>query len=144
YGNGWAIGAWFIPFFNLVRPKQIANDIWRGSEPRVEVAAQWRQVEVPSLVHRWWALYLAQGVLVYIGQRIAGAGYGKLTTLDSFSSGLSQIKSGTVVDILGEIAGIAAIVVAIKVVAEVTARLDGIRSEALAPAAGLPVTIPNP
>lgn len=34
--------AWFIPFFNLVRSKQIANDIWRGSEPGVEVATQWR------------------------------------------------------------------------------------------------------
>ena len=33
YTEGWAIGAWFIPFFNLVRPKQILDDIWRGSGP---------------------------------------------------------------------------------------------------------------
>lgn len=146
YGDGWAIGAWFIPFFNMVRPKQIANDIWRGSEPGVEVSAQWRQVEVPSLVHWWWALYLIQGALVYIGQRMAASGYGKLTALpfSSFSSGLSQIKSGTVVDILGSVVAIAAVVVAIKVVSQVTERLDAIRAAALAPAAELPVTIPNP
>ena len=33
YGTGWAIGAWFIPIFNLFRPKQIANDIDRASAP---------------------------------------------------------------------------------------------------------------
>ena len=31
YGKGWSIGAWFVPILNLFRPKQIANDIWRGS-----------------------------------------------------------------------------------------------------------------
>jgi len=34
FGPGWAIGAWFVPFLNLVRPKAIANDIWKGSDPR--------------------------------------------------------------------------------------------------------------
>lgn len=144
YGDGWAIGAWFIPFFNLVRPKQIANDIWRGSEPGVEVATQWRQVEVPGLVHWWWALYLTSGALAYVGERIAGSGYEKLTTFGEFSSGLSQIKSGTVVDMLGEIVAIAAVVVAIKVVSQITERLDGIRSAALAGGSVAPVAPPPP
>lgn len=141
YGNGWAIGAWFIPFFNMVRPKQIANDVWRGSEPGVDVGYQWHQVEVPSLVHWWWALYLIQGAVVYIGQRTAASGYDKLTSFGSFSSGLSEIKTGTVIDILGEIVAIAAVVVAIKVVAEITERLDAIRGDALA-AGPVPTPVP--
>ena len=28
YGTGWAIGGWFVPFLNLARPKQVADDIW--------------------------------------------------------------------------------------------------------------------
>ena len=35
YGRGWAIGAWFVPILNVFRPKQIANDIWRGSDQRL-------------------------------------------------------------------------------------------------------------
>ena len=38
YGNGWAIGAWFVPILSLVRPKQMANEIWRGSERGVDLA----------------------------------------------------------------------------------------------------------
>ena len=30
---GWATGGWFVPIFNAVRPKEIANDIWRVSNP---------------------------------------------------------------------------------------------------------------
>ena len=26
---GWGAGAWFVPFLNLVRPKQIVDDMWR-------------------------------------------------------------------------------------------------------------------
>ena len=33
YRPGWAIGAWFVPFLLWWRPKQIANDIWRASDP---------------------------------------------------------------------------------------------------------------
>ena len=79
YGNGWAIGAWFIPIFAMIRPKQIANDIWRGSERGVEVSTQWRLVEVPGLVHWWWGLFLGQGTVVYVGQRLTQAGHHKLT-----------------------------------------------------------------
>jgi hypothetical protein len=132
YGNGWAIGAWFIPIFSMIRPKQIANDVWRGSERGVEVSTQWREVAVPSLVHWWWGLFLTQGVLVYIGQQVTDSGYHKLTSFSSLSSGLSQIKTGTVLDVLGEVVGIAAVVLAIMVVSRLTERLDGVRSEALA------------
>jgi Domain of unknown function (DUF4328) len=135
YGDGWAIGAWFVPFLNWVRPKNIANDIWRGSEPGVEVWWQWRQVEVPSLVHWWWALFLVQGFVAYIGQRMIESGYHDATSL---SSALSQIKSGTVVDILAQLIAIAGIVLAITIVSRITERLDGIRSEMLASAPQAP------
>jgi hypothetical protein len=128
YGNGWAIGSWFIPIFNWVRPKQIANDVWRGSERGVEVSSQWHQVEVPSLVHWWWALFLGQGLAAYAGQEMTQSGYHDATSL---SSALSQIKSGTVVDVLAQLIAIAGVVLAIPVVSRVTGRLDEIRSEAL-------------
>ena len=33
---GWAVGAWFVPFLNLVRPYEIAQEIWTESAPRPE------------------------------------------------------------------------------------------------------------
>lgn len=133
YGDGWAIGAWFIPFFNWVRPKQIANDIWRGSEHGVDAWWQWRQVEVPGLVHWWWALFLTEGLGGYIGQQMIQSGYHDATTsFGSLSSGLSQMKSGTVIDVLAQLVALGGVVLAINFVSRVTVRLDEVRDNALA------------
>jgi hypothetical protein len=62
YKQGWAIGAWFVPILNLFRPKQIANDIWRGSDPdlpREVDAVGWRDGRIPGLLFGlWWWLWL--------------------------------------------------------------------------------------
>jgi hypothetical protein len=134
YGNGWAIGAWFVPLLGLARPKEIANDIWRGSERGADVSGGWKQVPVPKLVHWWWGLFLAQGALVYIGQQMTQSGYDKLSKFGGLSDGFSQIKSGTTVEVIGAIVALAAVVVAIQVVARVTERLDQIREETIAQA----------
>ena len=33
WSSGWAVGAWLVPFLNLRRPKEMLNDMWRGSNP---------------------------------------------------------------------------------------------------------------
>ncbi|MDQ3725315.1 MAG: DUF4328 domain-containing protein [Actinomycetota bacterium] len=133
YGDGWAIGSWFIPIFNWIRPKQMANDIWRGSERGVDVWAQWRQVGVPSLVHWWWALYVIQGVVLQIGQIVTESGYNEVTSFNgSVSAGLSRIETGTTIDLVGQLLTIAAVVLAIMVVAQISKRLDQIREDVMA------------
>jgi hypothetical protein len=59
----WAIGAWFVPFLNLVRPKQIANDIWRASSPQVSLTRQrqWEFLNPPAFLTAWWLAFLASG-----------------------------------------------------------------------------------
>lgn len=135
YRTGWAIGAWFIPFFNWFRPKHIANDVWRGSERGVDVAKQWRRVAVPNFVHWWWGLFLVQGFLLETGQRITAAGHEKLMSYGwgpySLDDGLTQIESGALADVLGGICSLAALVLAILVVRRVSDRLDAIREDAL-------------
>jgi eukaryotic-like serine/threonine-protein kinase len=131
YGKGWAIGAWFVPILSLVRPKHIANDIWRGSEPGADVAARWHQVSVPGLVHWWWAMFLIQGFFTYGGQRATQSGYYDLGSFYGLEHGLSQIKTGTVLDVFGEVCAIVGVVLAVKLVSRVTERLDGLRALAL-------------
>ena len=131
YKPGWAIGAWFIPIFSLFRPKQIANDVWRGSERGVDVSAQWHQVTVPSFVHWWWGLFLLQGLVTETGQQRAETGYNNLMSFGSYDQGLSQIQSGTMIDVVGCVGTIVAAALAIMVVSRVSKRLDEIRGDAL-------------
>jgi eukaryotic-like serine/threonine-protein kinase len=67
FGRGWSIGAWFIPIFNLWRPKQIGNDIWRSGDAAARGNAEWTGLPVSKLVHWWWALFLLSGFLGAIG-----------------------------------------------------------------------------
>lgn len=76
FSRGWSIGSWFVPFLNLVRPKQIANDIWRGSHaladgPLNGPASDVQIRSVSASVHWWWGLYLAGSTIFGIGAGIA-------------------------------------------------------------------------
>jgi hypothetical protein len=34
YSPGWAVGGFFVPFLNLVRPFQVMREIWKASDPK--------------------------------------------------------------------------------------------------------------
>lgn len=144
YGNGWAIGSWFVPILGMIRPKQIANEIWRGSGRGADVSGGWKQAPVPSLLHWWWGLFLTQGLCFYIGQRTIESGYNKLSVFGNVERGLSQIKTGTTLDIIGGVLGLVAVALAITVVSRVTDRFAQIGGEALAHASLYPQAAPAP
>jgi len=50
---GWAIGGWFVPFLNLVRPKQMMDDAWLATDRGWE-----RSDRPPMAFHLWWAAWL--------------------------------------------------------------------------------------
>ncbi|HXF98880.1 MAG TPA: DUF4328 domain-containing protein [Gaiellaceae bacterium] len=111
---GWSIGAWFVPFFNLWRPKQIANDIWRGSDPNLPRHLDPWSRPIPPLLGLWWAAWIAS-ILVSRG---------------AFRSSLSastaeEFRTAAVVDIVGLTIEIAAAVLAIAFVRRATARQEG-------------------
>jgi hypothetical protein len=61
---GWAVGWWFIPFANFVRPAQVMSETWRASDPqhaRSDVRSR-SQVSI-AVVGLWWALFLLGGVI---------------------------------------------------------------------------------
>lgn len=68
YAPGWAVGSWFIPFFNFVRPKQIANDIWKASASVGTVGPERRrELGLPARINWWWGLWIFGGVCGAIG-----------------------------------------------------------------------------
>ncbi|MFH5802752.1 DUF4328 domain-containing protein [Alienimonas sp. DA493] len=73
YAAGWAVGWYFVPFLNLVRPYQAMAEYFRASRPRSEggVPEHWQDNRVPGLLRVWWGLWLLGGVLGQVSARMA-------------------------------------------------------------------------
>ena len=56
FALGWAIGGWFVPIMNFWRPKQVIDDIWRGTAP--DHSTRGSKTAVSPLLHVWWAVWL--------------------------------------------------------------------------------------
>jgi hypothetical protein len=69
YGAGWAIAGWFIPIAALFIPKQVADDILRGSRAAAARQASVTAASVPGYVHLWWALWLGS-IAANVGSHI--------------------------------------------------------------------------
>ena len=59
YSPRWAVGGFFVPFLNLVRPYQIVSEIWLKSEPDPLRPT----VTPPLLIKAWWAAFIVGNVL---------------------------------------------------------------------------------
>ena len=118
YGPGWAIGSWFIPIFSLFRPKQIANDLWKGSAGAATVGAERRhELPLPASLNWWWALWLIGTLLAGFANRtIADANAHAIYTL----SALHDERSGLWVLQVGLVALIAAAVLALSLVRQIS------------------------
>lgn len=68
YTPGWAVGWYFIPFANLVKPFYAAREIWNTSIHGAEVRAD----ESDPLLTRWWATWIAGSILSNAGVRLEG------------------------------------------------------------------------
>jgi hypothetical protein len=63
---GWAVGWYFIPFANLVKPYQGMKEAWMASHFR----DNWHGEPTPALLVWWWALWLITNILANISFRI--------------------------------------------------------------------------
>jgi hypothetical protein len=109
HSPGWAIGAWFVPFLNLVRPPQIVNDVRRLGAPDV-------LHERKVLVGWWWGLFLAS--------RFAVWGFAYSGDPNTGEVNLDSLRSSAVASIVWSLVSIAAAVLAIAVVHTTTRRVD--------------------
>jgi hypothetical protein len=72
YTSGWAAGAWFVPFLNLVRPFRIMKEIWKGSDPATVGAADfaWKLAADPAIIGLWWAAWIFSNVASRVSSRM--------------------------------------------------------------------------
>ena len=66
YSAGWAVGAFFVPILNIMRPYQIFDEIWKASDPDAKDGLSWRSLSTSPYVYQWWAAF----ILTTIVQRL--------------------------------------------------------------------------
>jgi hypothetical protein len=74
YTPGWAVGGFFVPFLNFVRPLQVAKEVWQASEPNASERMPWQDWEPPPLIDWWWGTFLLSRLLGYIASLVTREG----------------------------------------------------------------------
>ena len=108
WGQGWAVGAWLVPLLNFVRPKSIANDIWRGSKPNLPAQAglpSGDTGDVPWYHTAWWALFIVDGLFA----RFAYQNVRDAETVSRLSSATTQVLVSDSLDTLAAALAIAVV-----------------------------------
>jgi hypothetical protein len=124
WGRGWSIGAWFVPILNLIRPKRIANDVWRGSEgPSAVADVDWHSRPVDRLVHWWWAAWIVSGVVGWLFTRILLSGDEPTTQTELLDLARDE-RLAYFVDIASSLLLIPAAILAVLFVRQVTDRQE--------------------
>jgi hypothetical protein len=104
FDTGWAIGSWFVPILNLVRPIQIVTDVWHSGLPERHRPPAWLAVWWLGL----WGLWI----------------YNRFLDGDPTGISIAEMREGTNELIIGSAAHAALIVLAICVVRSLTKRQE--------------------
>jgi hypothetical protein len=106
YTPGWAVGWWFVPFANLVKPFQATGELWKASG-----GDDWRRARTWPLLGWWWATWLASNVLISVStfRSVETASVGELITDDQ-------------IGVVGEAISVVAAILAVALVRSVGAR----------------------
>jgi len=108
FKSWWTIGGWFIPIANLFRPKQILNDIWRGSDPELKLSA-----DVPLFFGLWWLLWIVSNYVNNVALRLAFSG-----------ETLSEVRNSSIAYLVSDATDAVLAALAILVVRMTTSRQE--------------------
>ncbi|HSA94795.1 MAG TPA: DUF4328 domain-containing protein [Acidobacteriota bacterium] len=118
---GWAVGFFFVPFLNLVRPFQAMREAWHGSDPgRLEPdvpsdgSEKRDRPATPPLVGWWWGLCLISGVVSNI--------VGRIYFYASKNGTLAEAQTASVLMVVSDLLSIPGALVTIRLVGRLTRR----------------------
>lgn len=75
FSPGWAIGWWFIPFANLVKPFQAMRELWTESDPDYDADLGFLSgnSSAPTMMGFWWAFWLLSNFTDRIANKLDGS-----------------------------------------------------------------------
>lgn len=92
YSPGWAVGWYFVPFMNLVRPYKVMSELWRASDPSIDSreVLSWKNQWEDPLVLLWWISFMGGNVLGKISESMSGDSLGSIYQ----SNGMMMASNG--------------------------------------------------
>lgn len=108
FSPGWAVGWWFIPFANLVKPYQAMKELWRDSDPEFDEDLGFlsSSMSAPAIFGFWWALWILKNLsdrLVQSADRGTGEVSHYLPLLLIISSVIALGSAGLLIMIIHDI-----------------------------------------
>ncbi|MEW2636028.1 DUF4328 domain-containing protein [Streptomyces sp. NPDC048389] len=98
-GQGWAVGAWFIPVANLWIPRGIAVDVWRASRTDPFATDDHQR---HTLLNLWWAGF----VTTWLVGRYAGRVYDRAESPKEIIDAADVLMVSEVIDIVAAVLAI--------------------------------------
>lgn len=108
FSVGWAIGVWFIPFMNLIRPYNMMHEMFSEAKSFIQTrkASIVNDLKFPLLIW-WWVFYLGRNVLQLIH------GY-----MEKSADTMVEIRNLSIYHIITCAVGIAAAVITIQMITQ--------------------------
>lgn len=73
YSPGWAVGWWFIPFANLLKPFHVMRELWCESDPDFDPDSGFSLTGphvAPVFMTVWWILWVVSNIVSNISNRL--------------------------------------------------------------------------
>jgi Domain of unknown function (DUF4328) len=113
FRRGLVVLSWFVPILNLVRPKQIMDDIWRASDPDPRGPASVPDRKpVSGLLNAWWSIWLVSLAVAWV------------VLLAGVEATASEPRRVAVTYLVSDVVGLASAVVSFLLVKRVTRRIE--------------------
>ena len=104
YSDGWAAGAWFVPFINLARPYTIMREVWNDTQR----AAVGQVAEPATILGWWWAAFILKFIVGRITWAMTKGSDSNFSQLDltatALDAGAQVLVAGFTWYIIGRIA----------------------------------------
>jgi Domain of unknown function (DUF4328) len=112
YSPGWAVGWFFVPIFNLWRPYQVAQEIWKASDPRAPAGDAWHSGSGSWVIVGWWAFWIISNIVGNLAAHM----------LWSERAAPLTLQSGTALEMLSSVLAVPAALLAILMIKRITDR----------------------
>ena len=109
YTDGWAVGAWFVPFMNLFAPYQIMKEIWNDTQAKAQENSPDPRFKSHAILRVWWILWIVSNV--------AGRFYIRLLFSEKHS--LEDAISTDKVDMILDVLNLVSIILIIEIIDKV-------------------------
>ena len=119
HSTGWAIGAWFVPFMNLVRPRRIIAESLEVRGHR----------SLMALLNVWWVLFLIDTVLSRADGSAVSSAYDRIeaaedSELEVVISAFDELAGALTFDVLSSIFSILPLVLVIVFVLKASRQVE--------------------